>query len=630
MWQAVIGNLAVAALVLVGWVQLGRHLQVLPKAQQTIAFSVFMGAGAVISMVLALPLQDGIIFDLRASLIAISGFFGGPLAAIVSAVIASAYRISIGGAGLPAGLIVIATAALFGAVGNILARRYRDDVWRILILSLAATLAVLAGLVAISDPFENNALTSFGLPVLGFSFAATFVFGLFILQRRRLSNERRLLQAALLQSPDFQYTKDRQSRFLAVNQHVADCNGFVDPADMRGKTDFDIAPADRAKELFEQEQHVMATGQSLIENEECLVDAAGNERWYSTSKSAVIGSDGTIIGLTGVTREITERKRIEAELLSSRNLLSFALTGMSDGLAMFDANNVLIFCNEQYRAMFPLTAGRRVPGTPFRDIARAIVETGEQIGIPREDADSWINSAVASLRSFGEHEAHLADGRWVRFRTRPMDDGVSIVTVADVTQARLSQDALLSLTAQLRSLAGTDGLTGLANRRAFDQALLDEFGRCMGTSKSLSLLMIDVDRFKSYNDLYGHLAGDDCLRSLAQCLQLVSKRPREIAARYGGEEFALILPGCTLEEARIIAERVRALLADRALPHAGNTPPFLTASIGVASLTAHDPVTSTSELVHRADEALYEAKNTGRNRVVTWGPVSVGKTISAA
>lgn len=630
MLHELIGNLAVVALAVVGWAQLGRQLEGRPIAQQNAVFSLFMGAGAVVSMVLSVPLQDGVIFDLRAALIAISGFFGGPLAAICSGAIAGTYRVWVGGAGMPAGLILIVTATLAGAIAHILAKRHPGAVWQVLGLSLGATLATLLGFVALPASLSAEALQRFAPTVLGFTFAATFISGLNILQWRRLSDERRLLQAALFQSPDFQYIKNRQSQFVTVNQHVAEHNGFADPAAMRGKTDFDLFTPDHARELFVAEQHIMHSGETIVDLEECLADKSGNNRWYSTSKSPVVGVDGTVIGLAGVTREITERKKIEAELLKNRNLLSYALAGMLDGLAMYDTKGFLIFCNEQYRAIFPLTANVRVPGVHFRDILRAIVATGEQPDIPSERTDAWIESTAATLHTAGEREVKLVDGRWVKIRTRPMDDGVSIVTVADITQARLSQDSLLMLTTQLRSLAETDGLTGLANRRAFDEALDDELLRTSRAREPLSLLMIDVDHFKSYNDLYGHLAGDDCLRAIGKCLRQVSRRPREIVARFGGEEFVLALPGTDENGARFVAKRLRDLLADLAVPHLGNEPPVVTVSIGIATYSARVPERTPAEILHRADEALYEAKEAGRNRVVTWNGMREGKSSSAA
>ena len=470
-------------------------------------------------------------------------------------------------------------------------------------------------------PAPSNALafSTLGISVLALVFAAAFLSSLIILQGRRLSDERRLMFAAMQQSPDFQYVKNRLSQFVVVNRNVAESYGFTSSNDLRGKTDYDVAPHENARTFFAAEQHLLTTGQPIHEQITCKTTPSGETRWYSTSKTAVVGRDGEVIGLTGVTHDITQQKRSEAEILKNRNLLSHALSGMSDGLAMFDADDILMFCNEQYREIFALTAELRVPGTPLRTILQAVVETGEQIGIPADNPTTWIDHVIGTVHDTTEREAQLKNGRWLRIRTRRSSDGVSTVTVSDITQARLAQDALVTLTGQLKSLAGTDGLTGLPNRRAFDEALASELSKTAEAGEPLSLMMIDVDHFKPYNDLYGHLAGDDCLKAIGHCLQQVVKAPRHVAARFGGEEFALILPDSDAEAARELAETMRSLLAELAIPHSGNAPGRISVSIGIATYPAGTDKRNRDDIVRRADSALYDAKRGGRDRIEMFG-----------
>ena len=185
------------------------------------------------------------------------------------------------------------------------------------------------------------------------------------------------------------------------------------------------------------------------------------------------------------------------------------------------------------------------------------------------------------------------------------------------------------MTERLKLLATTDGLTGLVNRRAFDEALETEVSRSTRSGAPLSLLMIDVDRFKSYNDLYGHQAGDEVLKAVGQCLKAALKRPADLAARYGGEEFVAILPDTDEDGAFFIAESFRepdAFLGLRAfreglktlaIPHQGSDKKVITASVGIAVTSRQDPI-APAELLHRADEALYTAKHAGRDRVTGW------------
>jgi diguanylate cyclase (GGDEF)-like protein len=174
---------------------------------------------------------------------------------------------------------------------------------------------------------------------------------------------------------------------------------------------------------------------------------------------------------------------------------------------------------------------------------------------------------------------------------------------------------LLSANAQLAELARTDWLTGLLNRRGFDETLAREWRRCQRNGKSIGLLMLDADRFKAYNDRFGHQAGDHVLRALGACIEANIRRPADIAARYGGEEFAVVLPDTTPAGAGQIAEAIRAAVEALAMPHAeGN--PVVTVSIGV-SLAAAGSAASAEDLLAAADAALYESKATGRNRVTT-------------
>ncbi|MCL6262708.1 GGDEF domain-containing protein [Craterilacuibacter sp. RT1T] len=167
---------------------------------------------------------------------------------------------------------------------------------------------------------------------------------------------------------------------------------------------------------------------------------------------------------------------------------------------------------------------------------------------------------------------------------------------------------------KLAALSETDGLTHIANRRLFDTRLTEEWQRAGRHAQPLTLAMVDVDYFKHYNDSYGHLAGDQALQALARQLAAHARRSGELAARYGGEEFALLLPGCKLEQAQAICRDFLADLDALALPHAGSPLGFLTASVGVASLTP-GPDNTPAMLIEQADAALYRAKQHGRHRV---------------
>lgn len=185
-----------------------------------------------------------------------------------------------------------------------------------------------------------------------------------------------------------------------------------------------------------------------------------------------------------------------------------------------------------------------------------------------------------------------------------------------VQNVHVQQQQLQAQTREMQALSFQDGLTGLSNRRRFDQALTDDWVRAQRTHAPLALIMLDVDYFKNYNDHYGHQRGDEALKLLAAIIRRVVVRQSDIAARYGGEEFAILLPDTSEANALKIAERMQNELAAAALPHDHSAVArVITLSMGIAALTP-TPTQSSRELVHKADSALYAAKGRGRNRIV--------------
>ncbi|MFJ4385760.1 diguanylate cyclase domain-containing protein [Pseudomonas sp. NPDC089408] len=182
------------------------------------------------------------------------------------------------------------------------------------------------------------------------------------------------------------------------------------------------------------------------------------------------------------------------------------------------------------------------------------------------------------------------------------------------SELRLTQQQLLESNQKLERLAMHDALTGLANRRSFDEALAQEIRTAQRHATQLTLLMIDIDHFKRYNDSYGHPAGDACLQQIAHLLSGCIRRPRDLLARYGGEELAVILPDTDEEGAAVVARLMLERLALQAIPHQGSPLGHVTASIGIASTERAAPDTPAA-LLERADQALYMAKQAGRNRL---------------
>jgi diguanylate cyclase (GGDEF)-like protein/PAS domain S-box-containing protein len=209
---------------------------------------------------------------------------------------------------------------------------------------------------------------------------------------------------------------------------------------------------------------------------------------------------------------------------------------------------------------------------------------------------------------------------WVEANLRPVRDPKSglpigvLNMVRNVDERKAAEQELRNAYRALEALAVTDSLTHLANRRRFDQYLTSEWRRAMREHLPLSMLLIDVDWFKSYNDTYGHLRGDSCLNQVAEAAQDTVTRPADLVARFGGEEFAVILPETDAEGALVVAQQIRRALSRRSLEHRGSPFGFLTVSIGCATVIPALGQTSVT-LIQQADDAMYAAKGNGRNQV---------------
>lgn len=197
-----------------------------------------------------------------------------------------------------------------------------------------------------------------------------------------------------------------------------------------------------------------------------------------------------------------------------------------------------------------------------------------------------------------------------------------LVIVRDISERKIAEELLMQAHAAVERIAIVDALTGVANRRRFDESLKAEWHRAMRDRAPLSLLFLDVDHFKLYNDSYGHVRGDSCLRQIAESAQQVVSRPGDLLARYGGEEFAVLLPGTPSEGAMKVAADICEGLRSLSLAHFANEPGIVTISIGCATIVPELGQQS-QMLIEIADLALYSAKRGGRNQVCNGNSINV-------
>ncbi|WP_370462543.1 diguanylate cyclase domain-containing protein [Pseudomaricurvus sp. HS19] len=248
---------------------------------------------------------------------------------------------------------------------------------------------------------------------------------------------------------------------------------------------------------------------------------------------------------------------------------------------------------------------------------------------PDERADT-ANLCITQSEHGIDHEADYraltADGGyvWVRDVVHVLrENGKTKALVGfifDISERKKMEDVLRNLNQQLESLSFHDALTSIANRRQYDKAMDAEWHRALRNQTPVSLVIMDVDHFKQFNDHYGHVAGDRCLRQVAEALNGVSKRSSDLLARYGGEEFVLMLPNTDRDAALALAQKCCQLVKELRVPHAASaTADVITISAGLATMIPNDH-TDADSLFSAADKMLYLAKQNGRNRVEYAGP----------
>ncbi|MGC9506276.1 diguanylate cyclase domain-containing protein [Baaleninema sp.] len=316
-------------------------------------------------------------------------------------------------------------------------------------------------------------------------------------------------------------------------------------------------------------------------------------------------------------REIRDRQRVEAVLRESRALLSGVLNSSLDGVSAFRAvrDGQARIIDFQWLVANPMAA-QTVGTTPTDLVGRRLLEVlpeYREIGL----FENFV--AVVETGKSVEREVYYESPRfsgWLQVVAVKLGNGLT-VTVRNITERKQMELALHAANIELQDRANHDGLTQLANRRRFDEYWSQMWEYCARQGQPLSLILSDVDRFKAYNDTYGHQAGDLCLQKVAEALRETVTHPRDLVARYGGEEFAVVLPQTEGAGAIRVAQRLRNAVRDLRIPHkSGGIGKIVTLSLGLSSLVPDERGSpSASDAIAAADLALYRAKSQGRDRL---------------
>ena len=292
-----------------------------------------------------------------------------------------------------------------------------------------------------------------------------------------------------------------------------------------------------------------------------------------------------------------------------------ALDNVSEGVVLLDSNLNAQFLNRKMRQHWGVTEEQAASRPSYTSLIRNAPQANDR-GMTPAELNAFFATREAAVRDASEpmRDLQTPDGRHIRAHCSVLKNDGRMLTYCDVTD-------LVRNAQQMEELATIDSLTGLSNRRHFLALAAAEWSRFQRYYRPLSVLMIDVDHFKSVNDRYGHAVGDQALIAVANaCME--GKRSSDIVGRLGGEEFAMLLPETDLYQARIVAERVRKAVAASTVA-AGGAHFNVTASVGLAAATVS--MSGFEAQLNAADQALYQAKDEGRNRVVAWSPPPAAK-----
>jgi len=335
----------------------------------------------------------------------------------------------------------------------------------------------------------------------------------------------------------------------------------------------------------------------------------GAEIWMSIKAAPLYDDHGNFAGSILGVMDITKRKKAEAALKESEERFRAIAGTAKEAIIMIDDDGKISYWNRAAEEIFGYSSQEvlgedlhrlmaperyreviRKGGSLFKETGQGEVvgKTFEMEAIKKDGTEFPVELSISALQ---------VDGRWH-----------AVGIVRDITRRKQMEN-------RLKRYSYMDGLTSIANRRHFEETLDREWGRAKRVGKPLALVMCDIDFFKAYNDTYGHLKGDECLRQVARSLTDTLQRPGDIVARYGGEEFVIILPDTDAEGAVHVAEALRTEVEALRIPHTSSTTSeVVTISLGIADATPSRGSTP-AELISASDQALYRAKHRGRNRV---------------
>lgn len=397
------------------------------------------------------------------------------------------------------------------------------------------------------------------------------------------------------------YTKDLTGKYTYANQAVLDLFGKK-LTEVVGQTDAAFFDLNLSVQLQENDRRVMTEAIRVESEESNYIKAINQTCIYRVVKKPLFDDNGVVIGMCGISTDITAEKKLQTQATDQKHLLDTILNNINAHVYMKDCERTFLYVNSQVAEL-------------FGDKAENIIGKKDIEVLPKELADHFYQSdnivfstqekqVIEETVTDDEGNLHHYISTKVPF-FHPDKPPALIGFSTEVTE-------LFQLKEEFKKLATIDALTELYNRRYFIEQADKEYLRAKRYDLSLSLISIDIDHFKKVNDNYGHPAGDKVLIEVSKLLKK-SLRETDVLARIGGEEFSILLPETTATEALVFAERIRIAQSDLRISGDWQGEIQLSVSIGISSYQVDD--LDFDELFSRADKALYQAKNAGRNQV---------------
>lgn len=439
-----------------------------------------------------------------------------------------------------------------------------------------------------------------------------------ITDRVQVETELREMSIALANAVDGISRLDIFGRYITVNQAYANIAGYQ-PEEMVGMDWQKTVHPEDLDMMMAAYQQMLALGRVEVEARGIRKD--GSIFYKQLVMLTAYDSQERAIGHHCFMKDISDRKQAEAALQESEERYRSVIASMTEGVVLQLADGQITACNASAERILGLTPAQMMGRTSVDLDWRTVQEDGSPF--PGEQHPAMITLGTGKPLSNVVMGIHKADRTltWISINSQPLfylhqsQPYAVVTTFADITERKQVEEMLRNQAQRDRLIATTDGLTQVANRRCFDQRLQSEWPTLIEGQKLLSLIMLDVDYFKRYNDCYGHQAGDLCLVKVASSAALAVKRSSDLLARYGGEEFAVILPHTDAAGAISVAESIQKAIRDLGIPHQqSEVSEIVTVSMGIATVIP-SLGSSPDELVALADRALYDAKQQGRDRI---------------